>query len=352
MQLEQGDFNRLVAIVQDLPEFRTEDRRWDLLDDVLAGSSRGQDVRGLLSLGGAPRAAAVRLVTRLATFGQDEPGREILGVLVNKLLDGYVGFGEEADFLRGLFDRYPLDVPVAPTQPIGAWQGGETPSDVQEKIIGENTLRDILLLELALVAQQSVVRIHTGQALGSGFLLAPDLLMTNNHVIASAAEAASSAFTFNYQLDIRRHEAPTQTVAALPDGLFYTNKSLDFTVVQLKEVPEGIAPLVLRPVRAERDSRVSIIQHPGGHYKKISMQNNFVQYADTRVVQYTTSTEPGSSGSPVFNEDFEVIAIHHAGGLLLEPSTSRRYLRNEGISMIAVLKDLQANALTIFDQVK
>jgi V8-like Glu-specific endopeptidase len=95
---------------------------------------------------------------------------------------------------------------------------------------------------------------------------------------------------------------------------------------------------------------VAIIQHPGGHYKKISMQNNFVAYADDRVVQYTTSTEPGSSGSPVFDHAFSVIGVHHAGGLLTVPGSSERYLRNEGISTIAVIDDLVRNAPEIASQ--
>ncbi|ODH02276.1 hypothetical protein A4S05_24955 [Nostoc sp. KVJ20] len=59
---------------------------------------------------------------------------------------------------------------------------------------------------------------------------------------------------------------------------------------------------------------MAIIQHPGGHLKKISIQNNFVAYTDNKVLQYTTSTEPGSSGSPVFDDDFQVVGIHHSGG--------------------------------------
>jgi len=78
------------------------------------------------------------------------------------------------------------------------------------------------------------------------------------------------------------------------------------------------------------------------------MQNNFVEYADTQVVQYTTSTEPGSSGSPVFNDDFEVVAIHHSGGMLAEPGSGRRYLRNAGSAMIAVLQAVQQQAPALY----
>ena len=98
----------------------------------------------------------------------------------------------------------------------------------------------------------------------------------------------------------------------------------------------------------KRDSRLTVIQHPGGEYKKISLQNNFVEYADEHIVQYTTSTEPGSSGSPVLSDEFDVVAIHHSGGNLPEPVTKRRYLRNEGIRMSAILNDLRQNSPEIY----
>jgi V8-like Glu-specific endopeptidase len=54
--------------------------------------------------------------------------------------------------------------------------------------------------------------------------------------------------------------------------------------------------------------------------------------------------EPGSSGSPVLDEALNVVGIHHAGGQLREPATSRRYLRNEGVRMMAILDDFRRNA--------
>ena len=131
-----------------------------------------------------------------------------------------------------------------------------------------------------------------------------------------------------------------------------TFSELDYAIVQLQDVPEQILPLVLKPTAPVRDSRVTIIQHPGGSYKKISLQNNFVEYVDEFVVQYTTSTEPGSSGSPVLNDKFEVVAIHHAGGDLAEPATKRHYLRNEAVRMSVILQDLKSQAPEIYHRIK
>jgi V8-like Glu-specific endopeptidase len=354
IQLSADDFDQLAVILAAVPEFRTVQGRLDFLDDVFAGSPRRADVLSLLNLDGAPRGVAVRVIARLTQFGQDEPGRETLGVLINKLLT-YIGGGAEADFLRDLFARYPLHAEPAAAREIDDWRGRESPEDVQEKIIGENTLRDVCLLELALEASPAVVHIATATQLGSGFLAGAGLVMTNHHVIHTLQEARDSLFTFNYQLDRAGNPAPVRTVGVAVDGLFYTNPALDFTVVEIDAVPEGVAPLRLGRLRVQRDDRVNIIQHPGGHYKKISMTNNFVAFANARDLQYLTSTLPGSSGSPVFNNDFLVVGIHHSGGNLLEPGTEgkwfrRRYLRNAGSSMAAVLDDLQANAPAIYER--
>jgi V8-like Glu-specific endopeptidase len=87
-------------------------------------------------------------------------------------------------------------------------------------------------------------------------------------------------------------------------------------------------------------SRVNIIQHQGGMPKQISIQNNFLEYVDEKLLQYLTSTLPGSSGSPVFDDNWRVVALHRSGGMVEEPQTSRRYFRNAGIRISAIVNDL------------
>jgi V8-like Glu-specific endopeptidase len=352
ISLDARDFDRLAGVVAALPDFQTVQSRADFVTDVFAGTPRRHDVVSSLNLDGTPRAVAVRVVDRLQTFGQDQPGRETLGVLVNKVL-AYLGGGAAADYLRDLLERYPFSTkPTADRPAMGSWGGRESPDQVAEKIIGENTLRDIALLEIALEAARAVARIATPVSLGTGFLVARDLFMTNNHVIEDRPAAEQSEYQFDYQLDRHGAEVPVRTLRARAGGLFHTNVELDYTVLQLAAVPDDLPGLTVKAERARRDQRVNIIQHPGGHYKKISMQNNFVAYADARVIQYTTSTEPGSSGSPVFDNDFEVVGIHHGGGMLAEPDGHRKYLRNEGTSMIAVLADLATSAPEIADRLR
>lgn len=358
IRLSQADFDRLAGILGQHGEWQAVRSRIDFMIEVLAGSPRNVDLLGQLDLDGAPRAVAVRTVNRLMAFGQDQPGRETLGVLINKLIANRGG-GDDADFLRELLTRYPFATHPVAARGITGWHGTETDEAVAEKIVGENTLRDVYFLEVLLDLARGVVRID-GPETGTGFLITGNLLMTNQHVIGSASIAKKCAFQFNHQLDSAGKALPVQTARALEGGLFRTSpiaprnataNELDYTIVQLTDVPKGARHLTLKPATIGRDSRLTIIQHPGGGYKKISMQNNFVEYADELVVQYTTSTEPGSSGSPVLNDDFEVVAIHHSGGQLNEPTTKRRYLRNEGIRMSAILDDLRRNAPNIYELV-
>jgi V8-like Glu-specific endopeptidase len=83
-----------------------------------------------------------------------------------------------------------------------------------------------------------------------------------------------------------------------------------------------------------------IIQHPQGGPKQIALTANQVVNVYEHRLQYTTDTLPGSSGSPVFNDDWQVIAIHHAGGNLISNSRGDRRFVNQGILLSYILRDL------------
>ena len=355
VQLTQPDFQRLIKIVSSLPDFANVRDRRRLVAGALEGVSKADIILARLDLDGMPMNVAVEVVRFFSNFGQVAYGKEALGIFLN-YIQPFTG-DEDSSFIQDLFQIYPLDTPASPNRLIDRWRGIENLADIKEKIIGEDTLRHIYILDMALDAAKAVVHIKVPKLngrteVGTGFMIAPDLLMTNNHVIASQEEAQKAEYTFNYQLDKNGKECSIVIVNALPDGNFYTNLELDYTVAKLNNVPDFGNYLKLQNKQVRQDERVAIIQHPGGHLKKISIQNNFVAYADTKDVQYTTSTLPGSSGSPVFDDDFQVVAIHHSGGMLTEPSTQRKYLRNAGTSMIAVLKDLQTNAPDIYTQLQ
>ncbi len=180
---------------------------------------------------------------------------------------------------------------------------------------------------------RAVCRIMTRTSLGTGFLIARNVLMTNNHVIESAAEAAGSVAEFGFEVG-----QTSTTVSLRPDDLFITDRALDFTIVACDGGPLGdIEPVTLlrNPSTVTRNERVSIIQHPRGRRKEVALHDNKVERILDRVVRYTTDTEPGSSGSAVFNNAWELVALHHAG--FREPGGR---VSNEGILISAIVAHL------------
>jgi V8-like Glu-specific endopeptidase len=230
---------------------------------------------------------------------------------------------------------------------------------VEERIIGENTLRPLYYLRRALVAADAVVRVDwNGQPNASGFLVAPDLMMTNHHVINEVTVRSAQACFFDEVADQQEKEEPrTQVIARIAgtESLLYTDKDLDVSVVRLQGSPHLRRYLPLRPAVLQQNNRVVIIQHPGGYPKQVSLQNNLVADANARLVQYYTSTRAGSSGSPVLDDNFAVVAIHH--GTVHNPAWDNAsqirggpkaledaQYRNQGTSVIALLEDLKKTA--------
>jgi V8-like Glu-specific endopeptidase len=319
---------------------------------ALEGSPRGLDLLAQMNLDGPPHGVAVHTLHQLSAFGRVTADKEALGVLLNYLLFFKSDVDEDAQFIRHVIAHYRLDQPLFLTEHISGWRGTESAASTQEVIIGEDTLRHVRMLELAVEAAKSVVRIGGSRGVGSGFMVASDLLMTNHHVLETASQAAEAEVMFNYQLNREGRPSIVTTSSLDPDATFYTCEALDFTIVQVRTPPVFGDGVCLRPAAQRVSARVAIIQHPGGHYKKISMQSNFVAYADARVVQYVTSTMPGSSGSPVFDDEFRAVAIHHSGGTLQQPGTGAQYRRNEGTSVIAVLENLQQNQSSICSRLR
>jgi V8-like Glu-specific endopeptidase len=210
-----------------------------------------------------------------------------------------------------------------------------------QQIIGINNLKQISWIEVGLRAAKNVCRILTPEGFGTGFLVGNDMVMTNNHVIGTPDLAAQSKAEFNYQQDESGGFLPAVRYELDPVG-FHTSASLDYSLVRIrqdaKKPPlQSWGTLRLNPNADPTPSEhVIVIQHPNGGYKQIVLTANWVIAVKTPVLHYTTDTMPGSSGSPVFNDSWHVIAIHHAGGHLHKDTHgSVRYV-NEGVLMSAI----------------
>lgn len=215
--------------------------------------------------------------------------------------------------------------------------------EVQEQLVGDNNLLPVSFLEVGLRVAAAVCQIVVpGRGVGSGFLVGPNVVLTNHHVVSTHEEAARARVRFNYQVDEFGVLEPSEYFDCRPDEVFHAHEPLDCALVAVDGVPGatyGVIPLAApRPFFV--GDRVNIIQHPMGQPKQIACVDNEIAYLDDTVVQYLTDTLPGSSGSPVFDDDWSLIAIHHSGGWIPEASGSSTHFRNEGIRLSAIVDHL------------
>jgi len=211
-----------------------------------------------------------------------------------------------------------------------------------ERIIGEtNDLQSWSFLPRGTRAAASVARISMADRgrvlpLGTGFLVSSRLLMTNNHVLRDVASAANAVVEFAAEVDIDNAPVVPIRYQLDPQAFFVTDPHLDVTVVLVQPDAEGRTPgerfgwnrLIRQQGKIVTGEPVNVVGHPMGRLKEISIRNNTLDLQLDDFLHYSTDTEPGNSGSPVFNDQWEVVALHHSG----VPKTDEQgnYLRKDG----------------------
>lgn len=217
-----------------------------------------------------------------------------------------------------------------------------------ERIMGKSDLFPISYLQMGTNSGNSICRIQIRNGKGSfigsgtGFLVSENVLMTNNHVIDSMGTALNSIAEFNYQDDVNFMPCPTCSFRLNPEQFFVTDEELDFTLVALKDNPSsekrpkdfGHLHLISEEGKILEGEYVSIIQHPNGGPKAVTIRENKVRSIFDDFIHYLTDTEPGSSGSPVFNDQWIVVALHHSG--VPNPNKKNAWIANEGIRISSI----------------
>jgi hypothetical protein len=239
----------------------------------------------------------------------------------------------------------------------------------------EDDFIDIELLAGGIYAAQAVGRIERpeGTALGTGFLIGPDLLLTTQYVLQNQEMLNEAVIRFDYYVNVdgvatigRVFDFSSDLYVSSPPG------ELDFALVRVKGEPlaerkmqpedEGLdylellrrgrhrGYLLVSPSLIVEYERVNLIQHPrGGPQKAVLTQNYVLADMTENRVHYLAVTQPGSGGSPVFNRRWEVVALHHARGAHppLPQSGSIKYMLKgyvnfkEGIPMRAILPEIE-----------
>ncbi|HEX2085712.1 MAG TPA: DNA/RNA non-specific endonuclease [Solirubrobacteraceae bacterium] len=224
---------------------------------------------------------------------------------------------------------------------------------VLEKVINTADFLDIRYLEAGAAASRAVGRVvmrdGSGKRVGygTGSLVSPRLLLTNHHVLGVGDLAASSQIEFNYQDGIDGQPLPSRVFPLDPETLFLADEGLDLALVAVRATAEELAEFGFNPLigalgKALVGESVTIVQHPHGEKKQIALRENRIVALQELFMNYEADTEPGSSGSPVFNDQWEVVALHHASVRAPKGFTSSPVV-NEGVRISRVVAFIQAN---------
>ena len=209
----------------------------------------------------------------------------------------------------------------------------------------------------------AVGRIETkwGQPFGTGFLVrgrdlnptldGQSLLLTNAHVVNSdpaVRQRTPTAVAPEYarvRFEAREDGANVSMTCGInrviwtspPEELDASLLELDTNLTCDPPYPFASAP----PVAG--DDRVYIIGYPNGGTLSLSLQDNRLVDVILPKLRYREPTASGSSGSPVFNQQWELVAMHHAGSKHMPSLSGAGTVEaNEGIAISAIVRALNA----------
>ncbi|MGW4339910.1 DNA/RNA non-specific endonuclease [Rhodococcus koreensis] len=236
------------------------------------------------------------------------------------------------------------------------WASDPLQDRILEKIVGTADFVGARYLDAGVAAARSIGRVNirdaqgTLQGYGTGFLVSPALLLTNHHVLPDADIARSSGIEFDYQDGVDGKPRPVQMFPLDPGRFYLADRERDFALVAVGAEPGtlaqfGFSPLIQAEGKAVIGEFVTIVQHPRGEKKQIALRENRIVDIPERFLHYSADTEPGSSGSPVFNDQWEVVALHHAS-VRAPQHTEFGGVLNEGVRISRILEYVRAQNLT------
>jgi hypothetical protein len=226
--------------------------------------------------------------------------------------------------------------------------------DKYEAVFGTTRMQTLKWYRLGLKRCDSVARIEKrdGRGHGTGWLVKAEdffpgrkgvLVLTNDHVISENANKHPKAILpkecqVNFQT-----VGETGEVLDVKETVYWNSpySELDATFLELKSEPQA-KPLPLYTSIVEMKEpppRMYIIGHPNGRDVEFSLQDNYLVACNDTFVHYRTPTEPGSSGSPVFEPiGWEVVALHHRGTDKMKRIDGKDgfYEANEGVSIMRI----------------
>lgn len=199
-----------------------------------------------------------------------------------------------------------------------------------------------------------------GAPVGTGFLVGEDLVMTNHHVIEGANRSAmsvrfdhkvladgttiNSGKVYNVAGPPIDESPPSRFDLSFPREGTPSVEELDYALLRIEgpaaaDSVEGRRRGFMVPSRqgASGEGLLFIVQHPKGRPLQVAFDVILGINENGTRITYATNTEEGSSGSPCFDRDWNLIALHHSG----DPRFGQRARFNEGIPLDTIRRNLK-----------
>ena len=216
--------------------------------------------------------------------------------------------------------------------------------------------------------------------IGTGFLVGPDLVMTNHHVVAPVVEghgaAADVVLRFDYKrvdglvvhpgLEVRLAAdwlvalSPPSTADLSDDAAdLPTVDELDYAVLRLATTVGDDPPGLVRqdpeaPPRGwveaagrtpDDGAPLLVLQHPEGQPLKLALGDCGATNTNGTRVLHRVNTEPGSSGSPCLDARLDVVALHHLGDPRWSPGAAGGH--NQAVPLAAIAAHLERTGVPV-----
>lgn len=255
--------------------------------------------------------------------------------------------------------------------------------DAVEKIVHEDDLLTYGWLRRAISVGDSIARLTVtryqgrrpqtipgkGEPMvyhGTGWLIGRQYIITNHHVINARSEAEPYADEVslhvqaqNTKVEFGFDNKDTGGEVVEVESLeawwpWKDDPRLDYAILKLR-TPSNRESLTLSPRALDQLSEflmmpdlnnpaVNIVQHPRGGAKMLGIRNNLVNNITNNKVVYFTDTERGSSGSPVCDDNWEVVALHRGVGTIgknIDFQGKATSYANNGVRIDLIINDLQ-----------
>jgi len=222
---------------------------------------------------------------------------------------------------------------------------------------------------------------------GTGFLVSPNHLLTNYHVLFNEEVTRQCVAQFDYEESLGTQQK-TVDYEFEPEAMFVGEPSLDYALVQLRfnsfnrqaghnfgwlDLVEDYGNIIpgisgSKEIQESKEGKefidklkktefyefleegykgdnVILIHHPKGGKKKIDLTNNRVIEGGLykKFLRYQGDSDYGSSGCPVFNTKWELVALNHAA-ITKSDTSNGEVLVKQGIRICQIIADLKRKA--------